>query len=71
MGSCSWKELAQAAYQEVYGEQFICNPNSVAQKRKQRKQVQKCRVAVLREAEQVAKDLTEARSASISGDNNS
>ena len=46
---CPVPELAEVAYEEIYGEQFIRNPQNGKQKKERSEQIKRCRTALLRE----------------------
>lgn len=49
MHFCPLPELAEVAYEEIYGEQFIREPQNGAQRKRRREQLKRCRTALLRE----------------------
>ena len=53
---CPIPKLAQAAYEEVYGERFISNPKDAKQKKERRKQLYRCEVALDRERAAAARE---------------
>jgi hypothetical protein len=54
---CPTPELAQVAYEEVYGEQFISNPKNGEQRERQRCQLRRCDLALAREKAAVAREF--------------